>query len=94
MDLHKLLDNASSPTAYIRPDQQHPRQSPWSSTVEANMLPSFSTLAKSVDHATNDDIYIQEIDPFKQHHVTVTPPTCPSVTIVNQIIHMPASARK
>lgn len=55
MDLHKLLDNASSPTAYIRPDQQHPRQSPWSSTVEANMLPSFSTLAKSVDHATNDD---------------------------------------
>lgn len=54
MDLHKLFNNASSPTAYIRPDKQNPRQSPCFSSVEANMLPSFSTLAKSVDYATND----------------------------------------
>ncbi|OQE60828.1 hypothetical protein PENNAL_c0295G01974 [Penicillium nalgiovense] len=87
MDLHGLLNDASSPTAYIRPNKQHPRQS----SVQTNMLPSFSTLAKSVDYATNNDICIQEIDPFKQHHVAVTPPTCPSVTLFNHIIQTPAS---
>ncbi|CAG7936369.1 unnamed protein product [Penicillium salamii] len=82
MDLHKLFNNASSPTAYIRPDKQNPRQSPCFSSVEANMLPSFSTLAKSVDYATNDHrcrsvqaaschrdaTHVPVCDPFLPHH--------------------------
>ncbi|CAG8129430.1 unnamed protein product [Penicillium nalgiovense] len=78
MDLHELLNDASSPTAYIRPNKQHPRQS----SVQTNMLPSFSTLAKSVDYATNNDrdrsvqsascrrdaAYVPICHPFQPHH--------------------------